>query len=85
MKVSGFFIYLCIMINMYLNAMYGFLGDMTTIADKFDVRIEEVKEEYFKETPKLPRKLKKRRRKELNQEYSYLMSMKKYYQDTFGF
>jgi hypothetical protein len=44
-----------------------------------------VKEEYFKETPKLPRKLKKRRRKELNQEYSYLMSMKKYYQDTFGF
>jgi hypothetical protein len=60
---------------MYLNAMYGFLGDTGTIADKFDVRIEieKVKEEYFKETPKLPRKLKKRRRKELNLEYSYLM------------
>jgi hypothetical protein len=67
--------------------MYGFLGNMGTIADKFDVRIEieKVKEEYFKETPKLPRKLKKRRRKELNLEYSYLMSVKEFYENNFGF
>lgn len=52
--------------------------------NKMDERIEELKREYFEVTPNLPRKLKKKRRKELNQEYAFLMSLKKYEETLFN-
>ncbi len=45
---------------------------------KMDEQINELKREYYQDTPKLPRKLKKKRRKELNKEYSFLMSMRNF-------
>jgi hypothetical protein len=41
-----------------------------------DEQIVELKREYHEDTPKLPRKLKKKRRKELNEEYAFLMSIR---------
>jgi hypothetical protein len=45
---------------------------------KMDEQINELKREYYQDTPKLPRKLKKKRRKELNKEYSLLMSIRNF-------
>jgi hypothetical protein len=45
---------------------------------KMDEQINELKREYYQDTPKLPRKLKKKRRKELNKEYSFLMSIRNF-------
>ncbi len=59
-----------------------FAESMTEHLD-WDVKIDKVKDEYFKETPNLPRKLKKAKRKELQKEYSFLMTMKNY--DPFKF
>lgn len=42
----------------------------------WDIKIKKVTDEFWLETPKLPRKLKKKRRKELNEEFRFLNSMK---------
>ena len=66
----------------YLNSYF----DMVESAEKsWDNKIEGVKQEYFKVTPNLPRKLKKKRRKELNREYSLLMSIKEYSTNMFTY
>jgi hypothetical protein len=52
---------------------------------KMEERIEDIKREYFKVTTQLPRKIKKKRRKELNREYSLLIGMKRYEEDMFSF
>ena len=46
--------------------------------------IEEIKKEYYEVTPNLPRKTKKKRRKELNKEYSFWMSVRKWEQEMFN-
>jgi hypothetical protein len=50
----------------------------------WEKRIEDIKREYFEVTPNLPRKLKKKRRKKLNDEYSFLISLKKYEETLFN-
>jgi hypothetical protein len=52
---------------------------------KMDEQINELKREYYQDTPKLPRKLKKKRRKELNEEYVFLMSIKNFSLNSYSF
>jgi hypothetical protein len=52
---------------------------------KMDEQINELKREYYQDTPKLPRKLKKKRRKELNEEYVFLMSIKNFSLNSYLF
>jgi hypothetical protein len=61
---------------MYLPYMAYIFDELDESVKKTDERIEELKREFFYETPKLPRKLKKKRRKELNGEYSFLVSIR---------
>jgi hypothetical protein len=65
---------------------YGsqFLFHMDMMDKETDRRIEELKHEFFHETPKLPLKLKKKRRKELNGEYSFLVSIRQYKLNMFN-
>ena len=66
----------------YLNSYF----DMVDLAEKsWDDKIEDLKREYFKVTPNLPRKQKKKRRKELNEEYRFLMSLKEYELNMFTY
>lgn len=66
----------------YLNSYF----DMVELAEKsWDDKIEDLKREYFKVTPNLPRKQKKKRRKELNEEYRFLMSIKEYRSNMFTY
>ena len=61
---------------------------MDTLEDgrnKCDEQIAELKREYHEDTPKLPRKLKKKRRKELNEEYSFLMSIRSFSLNSYSF
>ena len=71
--------------NMYLPYLSSFF-DMVELAEKsWDEKIEDLKREYFEVTPNLPRKQKKKRRKELNEEYSFLMSIKEYKTNMFTY
>jgi len=66
----------------YLNSYF----DMVELAEKsWDDKIEDLKREYFEVTPNLPRKQKKKRRKELNEEYRFLMSIKEYRSNMFTY
>lgn len=70
---------------MYLPYLSSFF-DMVELAEKsWDEKIEDLKREYFEVTPNLPRKQKKKRRKELNEEYSFLMSIKEYKTNMFTY
>lgn len=71
--------------NFYLPYLNNFFDEMEEIQKSWEKRIEDVKREYFEVTPKLPRKLKKKRKKELNKEYSFLMSIKDYQENLFKF
>lgn len=71
--------------NFYLPYLNDFLDEMEEIQKSWEKQIEDVKREYFEVTPKLPRKLKKKRKKELNKEYSFLMSIKDYQENLFKF
>lgn len=71
--------------NFYLPYLNDFFDEMEEIQKSWEKRIEDVKREYFEVTPKLPRKLKKKRKKELNEEYSFLMSIKDYQENLFKF
>jgi hypothetical protein len=73
------------MIQSFLAYGNELILEMERTRNKMDEQIEELKREYFEDTPKLPRKLKKRRRKELNQEYSFLMSLKQFESNLFKF
>lgn len=71
--------------NMYLPYLNSYF-DMMELAEKsWDEKIEDLKREYFEVTPKLPRKQKKKRRKELNEEYRFLMSIKEYSSNMFTY
>lgn len=72
------------MIHQYLAMASELMFTMEETKNKMDDRIENLKREYFEVTPNLPRKLKKKRRKELNKEYSFLMSLKKYEETLFN-
>lgn len=66
----------------YLNSYF----DMVELAEKsWDDKFEDLKREYFEVTPNLPRKQKKKRRKELNEEYRFLMSIKEYRLNMFTY
>lgn len=66
----------------YLNSYF----DMVELAEKsWDDKIKDLKREYFEVTPNLPRKQKKKRRKELNEEYRFLMSIKEYKSNMFTY
>ncbi len=69
---------------MYLPYLNGLFDMMESIDKSFDEKIEELKREYFEDTPNLPRKQKKQRRKELNEEYRFLMSIKEYSLNMFS-
>lgn len=70
---------------MYLPYLSSFF-DMVELAEKsWDEKIEDLKREYFEVTPNLPRKQKKKRRKELNEEFSFLMSIKEYKTNMFTY
>jgi hypothetical protein len=73
------------MIQSFLAYGNELILEMERARNKMDEQIEELKREYFEDTPKLPRKLKKRRRKELNREYSFLMSLKQFESNLFNF
>ena len=63
---------------MYLPYLSGYF-DMVEMAEKsWDQKIQDLKREYYEVTPNLPRKQKKKRRKELNEEYRFLMAIKEY-------
>lgn len=49
---------------------------MLPTPDDWQAKIDKVTDEYWNGTIHLPRKAKKKRRKELNSEYSFLVSMK---------
>ena len=57
--------------------------------NRWDDKIEVIKDEFFKGTIHLPRKCKKQRRKELNEEYRFYNSMidydKKFSLGSFNF
>ena len=73
------------MIQSFLAYGNELILEMERTRNKMDERIVELKREYFEDTPNLPRKLKKKRRKELNQEYSFLMSLKQFESNLFKF
>ena len=66
------------MIQSFLAYGNEFILEMERGRRKMDEQINELKREYYQDTPKLPRKLKKKRRKELNKEYSFLMSIRNF-------
>lgn len=51
---------------------------MLPTEEDWQKKIDKVLDEYWNDTIHLPRKAKKKRRKELNSEYSFLVSMKEY-------
>ena len=62
--------------NVFLPYLNSLMDTFEQGTKKCDDRITELIREFYEETPKLPRKLKKKRRKELNREYSFLMSIR---------
>ncbi len=66
------------MISLYLPYTINIVNTLEDGRNKCDEQIAELKREYYQDTPKLPRKLKKKRRKELNKEYSFLMSIRNF-------
>lgn len=73
------------MISLYLPYMINIVNTLEDGINKCDEQIVELKREYHEDTPKLPRKLKKKRRKELNEEYAFLMSMKNFSLNSYSF
>jgi len=73
------------MIQSFLAYGNELILEMERTRNKMDEQIDELKREYYEDTPKLPRKLKKKRRKELNREYAFLMSMKNFDLNSFSF
>lgn len=71
--------------NMYLPYLNSFFDMMEDAEKSWDQKIEDVKREYFEVTINLPRKQKKKRRKELNEEYRFLMSIKEYKLNMFTY
>lgn len=71
--------------NMYLPYLNSFFDMMEDAEKSWDQKIEDIKREYFEVTVNLPRKQKKKRRKELNEEYSFLMSIKEYQLNMFTY
>ena len=71
--------------NMYLPYLNSFFDMMEDAEKSWDQKIEDVKREYFEVTINLPRKQKKKRRKELNEEYRFLMSIKEYQLNMFTY
>lgn len=55
------------------------------VENNLDQRIDDVKREYLEVTVNLPRKQKKKRRKELNEEYRFLIAIKEYGEGMFYF
>lgn len=70
---------------MYLPYLNSFFDMMEDAEKSWDQKIEDIKREYFEVTVNLPRKQKKKRRKELNEEYSFLMSIKEYQLNMFTY
>ena len=70
---------------MYLPYLNSFFDMMEDAEKSWDQKIEDVKREYFEVTINLPRKQKKKRRKELNEEYRFLMSIKEYELNMFTY
>ena len=70
---------------MYLPYLNSFFDMMEDAEKSWDQKIEDVKREYFEVTINLPRKQKKKRRKELNEEYRFLMSIKEYQLNMFTY
>ena len=64
----------------YLNTFHDFVDEQKNRSDE---KISELKREYYEVTPNLPRKKKKKRRKELNKEYSFWVSIRKWEQEMF--
>jgi len=73
------------MITELLGTYSMFIDEMMESQNKLDEKIDDVVREYYEVTPNLPRKQKKKRRKELNQEYSFLVSAKNFQKNMFGF
>lgn len=73
------------MISVYLPYTIDIVNTLEDGRNKCDEQIVELKREYHEDTPKLPRKLKKKRRKELNEEYVFLMSMKNFSLNSYSF
>jgi hypothetical protein len=71
------------MINVYLPYVSDIMNTLEEGRNKCDEQIVELRREYYEDTPKLPRKLKKKRRKELNGEYSFLMSIRNFDLNSF--
>lgn len=71
--------------NMYLPYLNSYFDMMESAEKSWDQKIEDLKREYFEVTPNLPRKQKKKRRKELNEEYRFLMSIKEYSSNMFTY
>jgi hypothetical protein len=71
------------MISVYLPYMNDVMDTLEEGRNKCDEQIVELRREYYEDTPKLPRKLKKKRRKELNGEYSFLMSIRNFDLNSF--
>ena len=71
------------MISVYLPYMNDVMDTLEEGRNKCDEQIAELKREYHEDTPKLPRKLKKKRRKELNEEYAFLMSIRNFDLNSF--
>ena len=65
----------------YLNTFYDVVDDAK---NKTDEKIDELIKEYYEVTPNLPRKKKKKRRKELNREYSFWLSIRKWEKEMFN-
>lgn len=65
------------MLKTVLSSSLLFTNMMPSEKD-WQKKIDKVVDEYWNATIHLPRKAKKKRRKELNSEYSFLMSMKEY-------
>ena len=70
---------------MYFPYLNSYFDMMESVEKSWDEKIKELKREYYQVTPNLPRKLKKKRRKELNEEYSFLMSIKEYRTNMFTY
>jgi hypothetical protein len=73
------------MISVYLPYMNNVMDTLEEGRNKCDERISELKREYYENTSKLPRKLKKKRRKELNEEYAFLMSIRNFDLNSYSF
>jgi hypothetical protein len=71
------------MINSYLPYISLIQSELTDISSRNNKKLEEIIEKY-KETKNLPRKRKKRIRKELNQEYSFWYSIGEWEKEMLG-